>query len=67
MLIGLQTASVLFAFIYPAVMMQGKWRWVSSILTGTIILVMSVFLFDYAMAVWWPPSIIDDPLQGLVG
>ncbi len=66
-LIGLQTASVLFAFIYPAVMMQGKWRWVSSALTGTIILVMSVFLFDYAMAVWWPPSIINDPLQGLVG
>ena len=66
-LIGLQTASVLFAFIYPAVMMQGRWRWISSALTGTIILVMSVFLFDYAMAVWWPPSIIDDPLQGLVG
>ncbi len=66
-LIGLQTASVLFAFIYPAVMIQGKWRWISSALTGTIILVMSVFLFDYAMAVWWPPSIIDDPLQGLVG
>ena len=66
-LIGLQTASVLFAFIYPAVMMQGRWRWISSALTGTIILIMSVFLFDYAMAVWWPPSIIDDPLQGLVG
>ncbi|MCY4581703.1 MAG: tripartite tricarboxylate transporter permease [Chloroflexi bacterium] len=66
-LIGLQTASVLFAFIYPAVMMQGRWRWISAGITGVIILLMSIFLFDYLMAVWWPPSIIDDPLQGLVG
>jgi TctA family transporter len=65
-LFGLIIGSILFAFIYPWVMMESKHKWSSGAITGIIIIVLSIFLFDHFMALWWPDAVIGDPIRGLV-
>jgi len=65
-LFGLILGSIIFAFIYPWVMMESKHKWLSGAITGVIIIVLSIFLFDHFMALWWPDAVIGDPLKGLV-
>ncbi len=61
--IGLQYAAVIFAAVAPAVLMIGKRPWAWGVLSGGIIAVLVVVLFDNMLHIIWPDPLLWKWLQ----
>jgi TctA family transporter len=58
--IGLEWASVVIAFLGPAVIIRGKMGYVGGASVASSVLLLNLLFFDYLMAVIWPQKFILD-------
>jgi len=59
MTIGLKYSSIIFAILFPIVMMEpGKGRWIASVTAGIIVAGIAVGLLDEYMGVFWPDQVL---------
>jgi TctA family transporter len=58
--IGLQYACVVVAILLPIVMMEGRARWITSVVGGSFVALLSMGLLDYYMGVFWPDLVLKD-------
>lgn len=58
--IGLEYACIVFAVLFPIVMMQGRVRWITSVIAGLFLALLSMGLLDYYMGVYWPDTVLKD-------
>lgn len=56
--IGLLYASIIFAGLFPLVMMQGKARWITSVISVVLVALITIGLLDYYMSVFWPDPVL---------
>lgn len=56
--LGLQIASVALATVGPAVFLQGRARWISSVVSGAVVLLFSTLVMDRIVGVIWPDPFI---------
>jgi TctA family transporter len=65
MTIGLKYASIIFAVLFPIVMMEkGKGRWIASVTAGLLVAVIAIGLLDEYMGVFWPDPILGRWIVG---
>ncbi|MEE8516068.1 MAG: tripartite tricarboxylate transporter permease [Alphaproteobacteria bacterium] len=64
MSIGLQYSAVIFAAVTPALLMTGRRPWAWGFLSGGIIAVMVVVLFDNMLHIIWPDPLLWSWVQG---
>lgn len=57
-LIGLKYAAILFAVVFPIVMMKGNGRWITSAVGGVLVAAISIGLLDLYMNVFWPDPVL---------
>jgi len=58
MTIGLPYTSVLYAFIFPFVMCEGRVRWIAAPISAACVALMALGMLDFYMGVFWPEPII---------
>jgi hypothetical protein len=57
-LIGLKYACILFAVLFPIVMMEGNGRWITSAVGGVLVAAIAIGLLDIYMNVFWPAPVL---------
>jgi len=58
MTIGLLYTSILYAFIFPFAMCEGRMRWIAAPISAACVALMAFGMLDYYMGVFWPEPII---------
>jgi TctA family transporter len=58
MTIGLPYTSILYAFIFPFVMCEGRMRWIAAPISAACVALMALGMLDYYMGVFWPEPIL---------
>jgi TctA family transporter len=56
--IGIQWASVLFSTVGPILFLQGRMRWISSVISGGFVYIFSEFLMFRVLGIIWPDPFI---------
>jgi hypothetical protein len=63
--IGLKYSSIIFAVLFPLVMMDGKTRWIASLTAGLLVASIAIGLLDSYMGVFWPDQVVWHWIAGL--
>lgn len=58
MTIGLSYTSVLYAFLFPFAMCEGRMRWIAAPISAACVALMAIGMLDYYMGVFWPEPIL---------
>jgi len=58
MTIGLSYTSILYAFIFPLAMCEGRMRWIAAPISAVCVALMALGMLDYYMGVFWPEPVI---------
>jgi TctA family transporter len=65
MTIGLKYSTIIFAVLFPIVMMEkGMGRWIASVAAGLIVACIAIGLLDEYMGVFWPDQILGRWIVG---
>ena len=58
--VGLQYGCLAVALLFPIVMMEGKARWITSLVGGALVALIALWLLDFYMGVYWPDPVLAD-------
>jgi len=58
--VGLQYGCLAVALLFPIVMMEGRARWITSLVGGSLVALIALWLLDFYMGVYWPDPVLAD-------
>jgi hypothetical protein len=56
--IGLAYTSIVYGFVFPLVMCEGKTAWIAAPISAFFVALMALGMLDYYMGVFWPDPVI---------